>query len=181
MEDVQNKVGEAEVAKFKGDERISEPVVAAPSAGSLAGRMASRQEELARNSTEVFPLPGWEDMLGVELRVLSYSTIRKIGQRNEKVRDEVQQELNNIVDQLITATEGFVEVDGEKVTPIEESWVSLANKLPHAPDDMTARQAILFLVGDKRIHFLAADWMQWSRASAHDLDKEVGSDFDLTG
>jgi hypothetical protein len=159
------------------------PSAVAPSAGSLAGRMASRQEELAKNSTEVFPLPGWEDMLGVELRVLSYSAIRKIGQRNEKIRDEVQQEMYNIVDQLITATEGFVEINGETgdQSSIEESWVTLANKLPNAPDDITPRQAVLFLVGDKRIHFLAADWMEWSRASAHDLDKEVGSDFDLTG
>jgi len=182
VEDVKNEVEEVEevemLSSFGDDAKADNPY---PVSNSLAGRMASRSEELAKNTTEVFPLPGWEDILGVELRVLSYTTIRKIGQRNNKVRDEVTSELYNLTDQIAAATEGFVEIEGEKQTPIDETWVSLANKLPDAPDSLTLRQAVLFVVGDKRIHFLAADWMEWARTSSHDVDKEVGSDFGTTG
>lgn len=158
---------------------MAEPAV--PVGHSLSSRMANRHEQLAKNTTEVFPIPGWEDMLAVELRVLPYSTIRKVGQRNEKIRDEVLQELYSIADQLVIATEGFYELDGEQRIPLDDDWVSLAKRLPDCPDEATARQAILFLVGEQRIHFLASEWLEWARNTHGDIEKEVSQDFGTTG
>ncbi len=54
---------------------------------SLSPRIAHRREQLESHQSEWFPIPGYEDVLEVELRLLGYSKIKRVIARNEKVRD----------------------------------------------------------------------------------------------
>lgn len=150
---------------------------------SLSERMAARQDVLQKTTTEWFPIPGYEGVLEVELRALGYTTVRGIMKRNEKVREDATRELYTLADQMVMATEGFQEiVPGQPAKPLEgEDWISLARRLPNAPDQMTPRQAVLFLVGERRIVYLVTDWTTWGRSVATDVEAEVVSDFDMTG
>lgn len=148
------------------------------SSDSLSARMARRQSELAQETTEKFPVPGWEDLFLVEFRVLEYTTVRRIAHRNGKIRDETIQELYNMADQLTWATVGFHEVlRGEETRELPDTWESMAKRLPDCPDEITPRRAVLFLVGEKRIHFLHIDWLEWAKTYRPELDQEVARDF----
>lgn len=161
-------------------EEIAEPQAAS---ASLAGRMSRRQEELATRTSEWFPIPGYEDVLEVELKVLGYTTIRKINQRNERIRDDAMRELTSMADQLVKATAGFREVlGGEKRRPIDDNWISLASRLENAPDfDGSPRRALLHLVGEQRLHFLSGEWALWAKTVRPEVDEEVVEDFGTTG
>lgn len=149
--------------------------------GSLSERMAARADVLEQQQTDWFPIPGWEGLLEVELRALGYKSIRATIERNKRVRDIGTRELYSLADQIAKATVGFREVEGEKTKGISDDWVSLARRLPNAPDDLNTRKAILFLVGDKRLHFLVEEWGEWARSIRKDVDEEVSSDFGGTG
>jgi hypothetical protein len=149
---------------------------------SLANRMAKRKDQLERDTTEWFPIPGYEGLLEVEMRALGFTKIREVQKRNEKVRDEGLQELYNLADQIAQATEGFRAIDNGQVEALPtESWRTLARRLPDCPETPTTRQAILFLIGEKRIHFLVQDWSQWARTVRPDIEEEVVQDFGKTG
>ncbi len=174
---------EAEYEVRQTDERVDAPEPPQPSqpaGNSLSDRMAARAEYLAQHQTEKFTIPGYEGVLEVELRLLGYKTIRKTIARNEKIRDTGERELISMADQIVRATVGFFEVDGEERRPIEDSWMTLANRMPLAPDEMTPRKAIMFLVGD-RLHFLVEDFADWARTVRPEVDEEVMSDFGPTG
>lgn len=149
---------------------------------SLAARMQARAEELQKQKTEVFTLPGWRDMLAVELKPLGFTAIDRINRRNERERNETTRKLYNMADQIIAATMGFFEVNKDDREPIEDTWISLANRLPDAPDGLTPRQALLFLLGgDKFVHVLFLEWQAWALELQDEVDEEVEGDFDQTG
>lgn len=148
--------------------------------GSLSSRMRQRAEYLESHQTEKFPIPGYEDVLEVELRALGYARVRRVITNNEKIRDPGVREIATIADQLVTATEGFFEVLGEERRQIDDDWLTLARRLPNCPDELTPRRAILHVVGDKRIHFLAQDWGEWAKSVKEDVDEELGRDFATT-
>src|ERR1044072_9850625 len=64
----------------------------APSARSLAARLRRRGEQLSHELTTIVPIPGWDDILSVELRALPYQTIRGIQKRNVRMPDEAGRE-----------------------------------------------------------------------------------------
>lgn len=153
---------------------------------SLKDRMAARAEVLERQQTEVFEVPGWGDLFAVELRALSYRTMRRVQARNERVHDEADRELYNMADQIVLATEGFVEVneDGTREPSEGATWVGWVEAAypDEAPDGgWTPRQAVLKLITDKRIHFFTGQWVEWAQSVRSDVDEEVGRDFDVTG
>jgi hypothetical protein len=150
---------------------------------SLQARMEAHAEELRKDVTEKFPIPGWESMLMVEMKRLGFKRIRALQKRNEKIRDPALRDLYSLCDQVLAATVAFHEIDGENTKELpNDDWVTLAQNLPDCPDEITPRQAILFLTGDdKRIHFLAMEWGEWSRAGDSDEAEEVRSDFVSTG
>jgi hypothetical protein len=148
---------------------------------SLSVRMERRHEELSRQQTEKFPLPGWEDLLEVELRPLGMRAATKIVQRNQRTRDEATRSLYVTCDLLLTATVGFHQVAGERSTPITDDWVGLAQRLQDCPQNPTPRQGLLFLVGEERVLWLYQAWETWQRSASDDIDKELAEDFDKTG
>jgi hypothetical protein len=95
---------------------------------SLSVRMERRHEELSRQQTEKFPLPGWEDLLEVELRPLGMRAATKIVQRNQRTRDEATRSLYVTCDLLLTATVGFHQVAGERSTPITDDMAALRQR-----------------------------------------------------
>ena len=95
--------------------------------GSLAGRMAERADYLQKHDTAWFGIPGFEDILEVELRALSYKTSVGIRERLNKVHDTATRELYALADTITFATEGFRQVYDEDPTPLpDDDWVSLA-------------------------------------------------------
>lgn len=152
-------------------------------AGSLAARMKRRGKELESQRTEVFEVPGWEEILAVELRLLGYDESRRIGRRLDKLRNEDMQELYSYADQLVAATEGFYEVDGDRRAPIDKTWMDLARAAAATklPEDLTPRQAIISLLGDRRVFYLFTDFEQWMRGERREVDEEVVRDFGTTG
>lgn len=146
---------------------------------SLSDRMVAAAEQAEKQTTEKFDLPRFWGVLAVELRSLGYRTIRKIQQRNEKVRDPITRELYNMADQLVMATEGFYEVNGESYKEKDDTWVTLAKRMPNSPDSLDPRKAILFLLeGDRHIHFLFGEWVEWSSSVRPGIDEEVAQDFE---
>lgn len=167
------------------DLELDEPVA---SSGSLRSRMQSKQTATAERHTEFFPVPNWEDMVEVELRVLGWRTMRKIAERHRKIRDTALQELYTAADQIITATEAFYELDGEKQTKVDMDWVSLAKAgegnrgVKPLPENVTPRQAVLALVvHDTRLMYLWQEWQDWLKSVRPEVDEEVVRDFSTTG
>lgn len=165
--------------EYEVEVEVPEP---AEASSSLAARMQQRSAELEKQTSEKFPIPGYEGILEVELRALGYKTIRRVQKRNERVRDEGLREIYTMADQLLMATVGFHEVlpDGTNKS-ISDDWISLAKRLPNCPEAPSPRQALLFVVTDKRIAFLIQEWGEWSKSVRSDLDEEVVQDFVTTG
>jgi len=167
------------------DQTVEFPAVAdegdnvgpAPADRSLAARLRRRGEQLSHELTTIIPIPGWDDILSVELRALPYQTIRGIQKRNVRMPDEAVRELYNYADELVAATVAFYE-DGEdgRRRLDGETWSSLARAaFDDLPDDLRPRQAIIKLVGDTRLHFLAGTWVNW--AESFDIEEETTRDF----
>ena len=156
------------------------------SSGSLEARMAARGRELERQQGEWFGIPGYEDMLEVQLKPLGYKTIRAVQHRNERIKDAGSRELANMADQLVTATQGFREIlPGGGHRDLPDGWVDLARRASTEnnpfPPDGTDRQAVIFVCTDKRIVFLVEEYGRWQRAQQQRIDGEVVSDFEGTG
>lgn len=158
---------------------VTEP----PQGQSLADRMAQRADSIQKQRAEWFPIPHWEDMLEVELRAIGFGASAKIVTRHERIRDKTVQKLYITADTLIAATLGFREVlpDGKRRELPNDSWASLAQRLPTCPDAPTARQAFLFLIPQDRILSLSSDYQLWADAQTEESEQEVAADFVVTG
>jgi hypothetical protein len=150
--------------------------------GSLRSRMQLRAEELERITTERFPLPGWEDLLEVELRVSGLRAATKIAQRNARIRDEGTKNLYVMCDLLLGATVGFWQLSPDETRKsIQADWVSLARNLDGCPENPTPRQAMIFLLKEHRVPWLYADWETWMRSAQTEVDEELAADLGPTG
>lgn len=156
------------------------PAAANGAGESLSSRMAQRQESLSRQQTEKFPIPGWEDMLAVELRTVSTKAKQAVASRSAKIRNQNERNLYAAIDVIITATVAFWRVTDDGYEPLEDDWVGLAQRLPHPPDDLTPRRAFLFLLPDHRLDTFFYEYHQWSESVGGDIDQEVLRDFKKT-
>ena len=152
---------------------------------SLRARMQSRTEDAQRKYTKIWPIPGWEDRVAVELRMLSYRETRMIYKRLEKTeKDEITAELYGVADQIVMATEGFhIVTDTGTFEPITgASWIDVARSMPGAnlPEDLTPRKAILAVVGDRTLALFFAEFEAWLRAGGREVGDEVMRDFGTT-
>jgi hypothetical protein len=151
---------------------------------SLRERMAGRTEEVQRQYTKVWPIPGWEDKVAVELRMLSYRETRMIYKIAEREKDEITGELYGIADQIIRATEGFhlVGEDGETEPIAGATWMDVARSMPGAnlPEDLTPRQALFAVISDRTLALFFAEWEGWQRRGGRDVGEEVMRDFERT-
>ena len=152
---------------------------------SLETRARKRIQELEQEQSEVFEVPGWQDILGVELRLLGWEEGRKIGSRLRKVKPESLRELYIMCDLIIAATDGLHEIlESGGTKRSRHNWVSLAQAvLPveSLPDNLTPRRALLAIVTDKRVPALYAVWQSWSGGARAETVEEVVEDFGKTG
>lgn len=159
----------------------SEPVADTPEGGSLEARMKRHAAEVAGQSTEIFEIPGWSEILAVELRLLTYDESTKITTRLERtVRDVGLRRLYFAVDQIVAATEGFYEVNDGERTPIDRTWMDLARAAAthKLPEDLTPRMAVISLVGDRRVVTpLYAEFEGWMSGERPAMEEEVVRDF----
>jgi hypothetical protein len=149
--------------------------------GSLAERMAHRAGELEQTVSAIFPIPTWEEVLAVELRLVGWESLRRVAQKHERQRVDAIKELYVAADQILVATEGFFEIAESQRTRIESTWQELARLTGRKlPEDLTPRRALISLVGDTNVAILWADWQQWMTTRRPDVDEEVGKDFGTT-
>lgn len=164
-----------------------ETAVSEASNGSLSARAAQRRKTLSEERSSIIEVPGYEGILAVEYRALSYSEARKVVARHERVKDEATRDLYIAADHLIRASVNSYElVDGdvEKRRELGHGWsLSLARELGIEVDEtMTVRQAVLACFPrDTLLGAHYADYSGWLNNIEQEIDEEQRKDFHKTG
>lgn len=154
---------------------------AKPVAGSLEARVAERRKQLEQRTTELFDVPGFEDVFQVELQMVGWKRLRQIAAQHERVHEESQKELRTAADQLLAATVGFhaiVDEDGNTQSAEGVSWKGLAQAYDSKLDETTrGRVALLRLLGETQTVFLWNDWQTWMKTGSGKVERELEKDF----
>lgn len=150
-------------------------------AGSLQARARHRRDRLLKHKTTIIEVPGYEGILAVEYRAISYQEGRKIAARQERQSDEALRELYIAADQLIAASVNAYEVtdDGDQ-KPLNMGWgVALARMLGvDIYEGMTLRQAVMAcFVRDTFLTRHWAEYTEWLGSAQVDADEEQRQDF----
>jgi hypothetical protein len=160
--------------------------------GSLEARLRRRGAQLANQATERFAIPGYEDVLAVELRAMEYETQRQIIQQHEKIGRTNPGHFEVLVaaDTIIRATEGFYAVPVDEDQEMERlpegtTWLSLARMVGRKlPEDCTVRQALFAMLGPHaatmRVAALHREWTQWLSGARRQQEETVVRDFETT-
>jgi hypothetical protein len=152
-------------------------------AGSLADRIKQRREALENQTTTVLELPGYEDMLAVEFRLLGWQLQRKIAERHVRIKDKAIRELYTAADTLLTAQIGTYEIteSGEQ-KPISDDWFGLCARAGISlRDDTTLRQAMIALLTDSGVTSLVIEWNEWAENRGKDVGDDVVRGFARSG
>jgi hypothetical protein len=153
------------------------------SEGSLRDRMKRRTDEMERQRTERFPVPGYTGVLEVEMRTLSWESNRTIMDRHARLRDPGLRDVYVAADTIIAATVGFWETDdaGHR-SAVETSWLDLGRGvIDRFPEHGTPRQAILGLIKPtSRVIALWNEWGDWNLAERTTIGEELAEDFETT-
>lgn len=152
---------------------------------SLQARMRVRRDEIENLVSEKFPLPRFESMCAVELRVLGYEGQRALFERNKRQRSPALRELYTACDAIQAATVQFYELrdaGDETGVPKDYSWNELASLVlgEDLRDDATPRQAMIALLGAEGIPTLWNDWQEWMGGQRMDVERELARDFPTT-
>jgi hypothetical protein len=159
-------------------------VATAPSSGpSLAERMREQSELIASQRSTVFPVPGYQSMLAVELRALSVEATGRIGDRHKKVQQESMRTLLSGCDIILAATEKFYEIstNGHK-RELDEgiSWQSLAVQVRGVSPELSPRACLLALLTDVNVLLLIQLWDEWMASEKQKIDEVMVEDFAST-
>jgi len=157
--------------------------------GSLAERAAARRQQLLERTTTILDVPGYEGILQMEYRALSYAEIRRIGSRNGRISDDAAREQATSADMLIMASEQAYELDPEtpddfsKRKALGMGWgVPLARNLGvQVSETMTVRQAVMACFAhDTWLVQHYREWDTWASEAQIDVDEEQRLDFSRT-
>src|ERR1039457_18670 len=81
---------------------------------SLGERLLAARSQKQAAHEEVFEVPGYGGQLYARYRPLDFREARKIGQRHEHVKDEIERELRMAADTLVAACVSCeAHIDGE--------------------------------------------------------------------
>jgi hypothetical protein len=149
------------------------PAQASRGFDSLAARARVRREELSARRTIQLLVPGYQDMLEMEYRALTYREVKHITNRTERIRDEAAQDLAAYADQLLLASTQAWEVapDGTRT--------ELSSALGVEPG-MTMRQSLMAVLTDVLLIQHYAEYSQWLQGAEYDIDNEAAQDFPKT-
>jgi hypothetical protein len=147
---------------------------------SLAARAQARRAQLSAKRTVTLPVPGYQDMLSVEYRVLTYAETKRIVARNERIREEAVQDLTNYADQLIAASVTAYELPSKR--ELGAGWtLSLCKEMGvEIGEGMTTRQALFSVLDDILLFKHYMEYMEWMQGAEADIDSEQSEAFPAT-
>lgn len=170
-------------AVFGGTEP-DEPTLAPTNSGpSLADRMRYQADLMASQRSMIFPVPGYQSMLAVELRALSLEATGRIAERHKRIQVETQRTLMVGCDIILSATEKFYEIAevGLQMRELEGyNWDRFAQEVKGADPNISSRAKLLTLLGDVNVTLLIRLWDEWMSSEKIEIDKEVVEDFAST-
>ena len=150
--------------------------------GSLADRAAARRKQLLERKTTILEVPGYEGILSMEYRALSYPEGRRIQSRNQRISDDAAREIASAADGLIMASEMAFEHDPESgdLKPLGMAWgIPLAQSLGvKVSETMTVRQAVMSCFAHDI--WLMNHWNEysiWAGNAQLDVDEDQRLDF----
>ena len=150
-------------------------------AGSLAARARTRRDHLLERKTTTIEVPGYDGILSVEYRAITYSEGRRIAGRHERQSDDAIRELYIACDQLMTASVNAYELSDEaEPRSLNTGWgVPLAQMLGiEVFDTMTPRQAMIACFArDVFITRHWAEYTEWLSGAQIEADEEQRQDF----
>jgi hypothetical protein len=154
----------------------------AVSVSSLAERVQARRAQLEARHTLRLEPPGYSGLLSVEYRPLSYSEVRAIARRHERIQDEATQELYMAADNLIAASIDSYDISGDEEVALGLRWgVELAHVLGFRDvvgDEFTPRQALFACFArDTSVVTHYGQYAGWLTDVEEQLDQEQAEGF----
>jgi hypothetical protein len=158
------------------------PAQASRGFDSLAARARVRREELSARRTIQLLVPGYQDMLEMEYRALTYREVKHITNRTERIRDEAAQDLAAYADQLLLASTQAWEVapDGTRTELSSAGWTMELMVALGVEPGMTMRQSLMAVLTDVLLIQHYAEYSQWLQGAEYDIDNEAAQDFPKT-
>lgn len=157
----------------------------APVPGSLRDRMQRRTQELAERTTELFPVPRYDNFVAVELKYISWGVSQKAIEANSRVPEQQMQ--NTAAEEIVKATVAFYEIleepneQGEHFDLITDAstWKELAVKLGgvRLPEVAGDRVALVALCSDQGVIALNGLFRRWLGGADTGLRSQVMRDF----
>ena len=155
--------------------------VVSSSFDSLAARAKVRRAELSETRTTEMPVPGYQDMLVIEYRALTYSEVKRITQRTSLIRDEASRDLAAYADQLLLAARNAWEITpAGKRKHLGNGWTQELLLALGAPIGLTARQMLFAVLSDLLLVQHYIEYSQWLQGAEYDIDDEATKDFSKT-
>ncbi len=167
-----------------GIEVVGPQAPSKPPMSSLKERMRRRAEEIAERTSDCFPVPLFDSILAVEMRVVPWAKTEQFIERNSSVPSRVT--LNTALDEIVEATAGFREIteEGEVGEPVSDAhdWHDIATKFAGKtlPDGAGPRVAVLSVCGDQGAMALSALYRRWlggADTGLRAVRREVEADF----
>ena len=152
---------------------------------SLKDRMNARQSELESRTTEIFPVPRYDEVMAVELKAIAWEKTEEIVQRHS--RQTNRQMLNSAADEIVVATVAFHEIKDDAIELIEDvsRWSEVAKSFlgfdpPQAPYATRERICLLALCSDQGVMALNGPYRRWLGGANTGISGEVRRDFNST-
>jgi hypothetical protein len=151
--------------------------------GSFESRMQERRRQREQRTSEVFDVPGFEDLFKVEMKVLGYKRLADLALPHSRVRDDSLRQLYISADQVIAATVGFHKImeDGSLREAEGATWMDMAKAFdPSLDGTVKPRAALIRLLDGTGVLELSNDWYTWNARGNVQVDKDLGADFRVT-
>ncbi len=141
---------------------------------SLGERLLAGREKLqAAQGEYVGTIDCGGGTLRVHYRALSYREDRKVGQRHEGVRDEVEKEIRLAADTLVTASvKTEAEIDGE-VHELPPLGLGLTTALGLDEPETDIQAALLLFPSERALIQQFVAYEQWATEVAQTVDGEI--------
>ena len=148
---------------------------------SLAARAAARRAELSATRTCELPVPGYQDMLVIGYRALTYPEVKRISQRTAIIRDEAERDLATYADQLLLASTDAWEITQQGMRRhVGSGWTSGVLQTLGADLGMTGRQMLLGVLPALLLIQHYTEYFEWLQGAEYDIDTEQSKDFPKT-
>jgi hypothetical protein len=151
--------------------------------GSFEARMQERRKQREQRTTEVFDVPGFEDLFKVEMKVLGYKRLAGIAEPHTRVRDDSMRALYIAADQILASTVAFHRImeDGSLQEAEGATWFDMAHAFdPTIDGTVKPRAALIRLLDGQGVLELSNDWYTWNGRGNAQVDKDLGADFQVT-